>query len=133
MDAIFVSPSSCLRGLLKREAELAYLVSKKFPPMWPGYAYLDVNQQALRMLDSHLIEQTEDDIYGWRTKGTPWCRRPPTLVGSGTLVVRWATGDDEDCVGHNPGRLVESWELMRLQGWGDAAWLRTAIQYFHTA
>lgn len=98
-------------GFYPREAEAVVLLHCLFEPR-SKCEFIDVNPSLTRVVDT-LIDSDSDEI-----KGTPWRSTPPTLVGSGRLVMRHVRD------GKLPPliRIVESFELARMIGWADNLW-----------
>ncbi|MDA8583005.1 hypothetical protein N9L68_02205 [bacterium] len=105
-------------GMLPREREVAVYCDVAFPPV-PAldnnqvYEFFDLNLTLARTVGPHLDENSKP-----KQGQTPWKRHPPTLVGSGKVVMR----------AHHPKsgrfeiRILEAFECMRLIGWSDSLW-----------
>ena len=114
-------------GLMPRECELVVFLDKVWEPQH-DFEFIDVNANSTRIVSKYLKDgngpKLDDDETPWRVE------TPPTLVGSQTLVVRHRLHPSEmeqfapktHCL-----RLLESFELFRLQGWSDSYWNTSSV------
>ena len=76
--------------------------------------FLDINPVLTRVVGSHLAFEPRNT--------SPWRLTPPTLTGSSKIAVRFKKQD----LGFPSStwfvRILEAFEYMRLQGWGDEQW-----------
>jgi hypothetical protein len=77
---------------------------------------MDINPTLARVIQNSMTDTT----LSVKKPGSmgPWRLRPPTLVGSMTLLLR-VSGGGLPCA---KVRLVEPFERMRMIGWPDSAW-----------
>ena len=99
-------------GLFPRECEAAVLLHCIFVAK-SEHEFLDINQNIVRHVDSCIDADTNS------IKGSPWKSYPPTLVGSGKMMVRWTPPDKRSLT---VVRVMEAIELARLIGWPDSMW-----------
>ena len=102
-------------GMFPREVEATVFLHLVFPfDESNTFEFIDINQTLPRHVKRHLDEDTSRPK---EPATTPWRPRPPTLVGSGKLLVRYKNPEQVLTV-----RLVECFETMRMVGWDDSMW-----------
>ena len=117
-----VRASMYLDGFLEREREVLILLDAVWGPPLPSgpyvgsvvFEFVGVNPTVQRLLGGCVDVDMQLDP---NSKG-PWRQVPPTLVGSGKLAVRITRPSSEESI----VRIVESFELARMIGWGDEEW-----------
>ncbi|CAK0874683.1 unnamed protein product, partial [Prorocentrum cordatum] len=108
-------------GMLPREFELAVMSHVLFPmAIGTQMEFFDVNQSTQRTIKRHLDEDTyrPKSVTGDAVAPSPWSSRPPTLVGSMTMIVRYRSS------GVVHVRAVEPIELFTMIGWDATMWKR---------
>ncbi len=109
-------------NLLPREWEACVFLDNVFPPeltkQRDGSAtaimqFVDINMDMARMLQLYFVDF---DAFELKPGVTPWKNHPPTLVGSGKVVMRFFNTKDSSWA----VRVLEGFENMRLIGWSDS-------------
>ena len=95
-------------GLLPREREVAVICHYLFESE-SVVEFMDANLSAPRLIERHLSDDGPTS--------SPWKPSPPTLVGSGKMVLRWSPRGKVPVL-----RTLECFELARMIGWPDQCW-----------
>ena len=104
-----------------RETEAAILMCELFEfPAGAKFQFLDLNVDVKR-----LLEHCWDHEKGYpKMKQSPWHSKPPTLVGSMKLFLRYR---DSNAPNGFRARIAEGFEYFRLQGWDDSMFQKNSF------